>query len=146
MIKMSKNLKSKSCFLDTGVFYRSTGQLGRLIEEGYSFYINIIVYYEFINTIESEINDAEQKRNIKRMQLLLTLKNKFSDLLAELNIILLNIPIVWNQTLTFLQKMKDYGMNIGDILILETIKIHDIDLIISTDKDWERTGIKSIIL
>ena len=143
---MSKNLKQKSCFLDTGVFYRSTGQLSLLIEEGYSFYINIIVYYEFINTIESEINDAEQKRNIKRMQLLSSLKNKFSDLLEDLNIILLNIPIVWDQTISFLQKMKDYGMNIGDILILETIKVHNIDLIISTDKDWERAGIKSIIL
>lgn len=146
MITMSINPETKSCFLDTGVFYRSTKQLGRLLEEGYSFYSNIIVFYEFINTIESEINNAEHKKNTKRMQLLLTLKNRFPDLLAELNIILLDIPINWNQTASFLQEMKEYGMNIGDILILETIKMHNVDVILSTDGDWERTGIKSIII
>ena len=143
---MSKILSSKSCFLDTGVFFRSTGQLGRLIEEDYSFYINIIVYYEFINAIEFEINDADQKKNKQRMQLLITLKNRFPDLLAELNIVLLNIPIEWEQTASFLVKMKDYEMNIGDILILETIKRHNINLILTTDKDWKRTGITSIII
>ena len=143
---MSQIHSSKSCFLDTGVFYRSTEQLRRLIEEGYSFYINIIVYYEFINTIENEINTAEQKKNVKRLELLNTLKNRFSGLLTKLNIISLDIPITWDKTPVFLQKMNDYKMNIGDILILETILMHKVNLIVTTDDDWERTGIKSIII
>jgi len=42
--------------------------------------------------------------------------------------------------------MKDYNLNIDDILIHETALNHNIDLIITTVKDWERAGIKSLII
>ncbi len=109
-------------------------------------YINLIVYYEFINIIENEINTAEQRKNIKRLKSLLKLKNVFSSLLTQLNIISLDLPITWDTTSGLLQKMNDYKMNIGDILILETILKHKVNLIVTTDDDWERTGIKSIVI
>ena len=136
----------KGCFLDTGVFYRTTEQLRRLVKENFEFFINSIVYYEFINTIDDEINKAKEKNREKRIKLLSVLLERFSEILDTLNVTLLDTPIYWNKTSQFLNHMEKYGMNIGDVLIWETIKYHNIDLLVTTDKDWERTGINSLVI
>ena len=104
------------------------------------------MYYEFINTLEDEITIASQKKNEKRLQILQTLRKRFPKLLLDLNILLIETPIIWAKTEEYLEKMSQFRMNIGDILILETIKYHKIDLIVTTDNDWERTGIPCKII
>ena len=118
----------------------------KLIEENYIFYINSIVYFEFINTLEYEIKRAKETYNKERLKRLKILQEKFPKLLQELHIQLLTIPIEWGKTENFLEQMTQYRMNIGDILILETITEHKVDVLLTTDKDWSRTEINVILI
>ncbi len=74
------------------------------------------------------------------------LRKRFPTLLEDLHIKLLEISLEWDKTESYLEKMHEYNMNIGDILILETITHHAIDLVLTTDKDWSRTNSKTIVL
>lgn len=138
--------ETRSCFLDTGVFYRSTKTLIDLVEDGYNFVINVVVYYEFINTIENEINVARLKKNEKRVEKLLLLKDRFQNLLESLQISNLPIPLKWERTQVYYQQMAEYGMNIGDVLNLATIVHFKIPLLVTTDKDWKRVDYNCLII
>lgn len=118
----------------------------QLVREGYTFYINEIVIYEFINTIEYELDQALEKKKTDRVTKLEILRERFPTLLTDLDIHLMETPLKWEKTSRFLEQMKEYAMNIGDVLILETIIQHQISVIITTDKDWSRSMIKTMII
>ena len=142
-------MTNKICFLDTGIFYSNIEKLSKvldpMIDNDWSFAIDKIVVYEFIGTVTDEINKLVAKgMRQDRVEKLRYLLNRFPIFLKDFEIEILiqnenNIDID-----QFFLEMGKYKMNIGDILILFSLKSKKISKIVTTDKDWERVNDQDI--
>ena len=126
-------------FIDTEAFFHKKKELLSLVKADYHIVTNNLVIYEFVDVITHELDLAKQSQNNQRIELLKQIRNRFPQLLIDMNIEIKDFTLTQEILLNIYNLMNKYSMNVGDIFHLLTIKEHGINFILSNDGDWKRT-------
>ena len=132
-------MSNKTIFIDTEAFFHKKKELLSLVNAGYQIVTNNLVIYEFIDVITHELEMAKKSQNTQRIQLLLQIRDRFPQLLINMNIDIKDFTLTPEILLNIYNLMNKYSMNVGDVFHLLTIKDHAINFILSNDGDWKRT-------
>ncbi len=78
--------ESQKLVIDTSAFFSKSSRLGSLVQGGSKLLTIDLVIFEFVKTIEVEINEATQAKRQKRVEMLKAIKERFPKLLRSLEI------------------------------------------------------------
>lgn len=129
---------SKQLFLDTTIWFGSKYHLAVAIKDNWNLLTSPIVIYEFFKIIDSEINQASQKKREKRLNMLSHIKKRFPQLIEDLDVQILSLTLSDDSIQEVMTFMEQYAIDIGDALNYQLLRKEKISYVLSNDKDWER--------
>ena len=138
--------ESQKLVIDTSAFFSKSSRLGSLVQGGSKLLTIDLVIFEFVKTIEVEINEATQAKRQKRVEMLKAIKERFPKLLRSLEIEIISPQFSIADLEKLYAEVKN-GKDPGDCMIWLKMQNAGVNSIITQNiSDWKELGANVVLV